>query len=55
MPKKVTAFSLERETLKEIDDRRGLIPRSAYVQNILNNALKEAHNDNRNRTKSAIC
>lgn len=38
--KPIVAFSLDSGLIAEIDDRRGMIPRSTYVQHLLNNALQ---------------
>ncbi|EIJ64923.1 hypothetical protein BD31_I0911 [Candidatus Nitrosopumilus salaria BD31] len=38
--KKIIGLSLDREILEIIDNSRGLISRSAYVQKILNERLR---------------
>jgi len=46
MPRKrIMGLSLDEETINEIDDRRGLVPRSAYVQNMLTTALNGGNDD----------
>jgi hypothetical protein len=39
--KPIVAFTLEQELLAEIEDRRGMIPRSTYVNYLLKIALEK--------------
>jgi len=39
-PKIAICITVEEKTLKKIDSVRGMIPRSAFIQNILKNNLK---------------
>jgi metal-responsive CopG/Arc/MetJ family transcriptional regulator len=38
--KSLTAISIEKSLLEEVDYRRGLIPRSAYISKIIDNHIK---------------
>lgn len=38
--KSLTAISIEKSLLEEVDYRRGLIPRSAYISKIIDNFIK---------------
>ena len=38
--KSLTAISIEKSLLEEVDYRRGLIPRSTYISKIIDNHIK---------------
>ena len=39
--KKLTGISIEESLLREVDFKRGLIPRSRYIARIIDNHLKK--------------
>ena len=43
--KTLTAISIEKSLLTEVDTRRGLIPRSTYISKIVDNFIKKQRKD----------